>query len=82
MFEVARIYRTDNGSSLKAFVDIIYNGQLLIKGLRVIVGKSDNLFVTMPKAQGKDGKWYDTVKLLDDAAKDEVSDVVLEAYRV
>ena len=55
-------------------------GQVLVKGVRVIVGKNGNSFVTMPKAQGKDGKWYDTVKLLDDELKRELQEVVLEAF--
>lgn len=80
MIEVARIYRLDNnGAALKAFADVAING-LLVKGLRIITGKSDNLFVSMPKAQGKDGKWYETVKLLDSEAKEQLQKVVLDAY--
>lgn len=81
MIEVARLYRVDNISSVKAFADVIFNGQLLIKGVRVVEGKN-GLFAGMPKSQGKDGKWYDTVRILDDELKQELQDTLLEAYNV
>ncbi len=80
MIEVARLYRVDNISSIKAFADVVI-GQLLVKGVRVVKGKN-GLFAGMPKSQGKDGKWYDTVKILDDELKQELQDTLLEAYNV
>ena len=80
MIEVARLYRIENDSSVKAFVDVII-GQILVKGIRVIKGKN-GLFAGMPKSQGKDGKWYDTMRILDDELKQELQDRVLEAYNV
>ena len=80
MIEVARLYRVDNISSVKAFTDVVI-GQVLVKGIRVVEGKN-GLFAGMPKSQGKDGKWYDTVKILDDELRQELQDRVLEAYNV
>jgi len=79
MIEVARMYRFDNESSLKAFADVII-GEVLVKGVRVIKG-SNGLFVTMPKSQGKDGKWYPTVALVDKSMQAELQSMVLEAYQ-
>ncbi|MDP2940242.1 MAG: SpoVG family protein [Candidatus Omnitrophota bacterium] len=81
MIEVARLHRFDNGSSLKAFADVIFNGQLLVKGVKVADGRN-GLYVSMPSAQGKDGKWYPTVMLLEDSLKEELQTAVLEAYNV
>ncbi len=78
MIEVARLYRVDNISSIKAFADVVI-GQLLVKGVRVVKGKN-GLFAGMPKSQGKDGKWYETVRVLDDELKQELQDKILEAY--
>lgn len=78
MIEVARLYRMDNGSSLKAFADVII-GEVLVKGVRVVEGDR-GLFVTMPKLQGKDGKWYPTVALVDKSMQGELQGIVLEAY--
>ena len=82
MIEVARLYRVENSSSLKAFADIIFNGQVLVKGVRVIGNRDGNLWVAMPSAQGKDGRWYETVRLLDEELKQELQETVLEAFNV
>lgn len=80
MIEVARLYRVENDSSLKAFADVII-GQLLVKGVRVVEGKN-GLFAGMPKSQGKDGRWYETVRILDEELKQELQERILEAYNV
>ena len=80
MIEVARLHRTDNGSALKAFADVVIN-QVLVKGVRIVEGKN-GLFITMPQSQGKDGKWYPTTMLLDEGLKDELQEALLEAYNV
>ena len=82
MIEVARLYRVDNGSSLKAFVDVIVNEEVLVKGIRVFKDRDGNESVSMPKQQAKNGKWYETVSLLSEEAKQELQEVVLEAYNV
>lgn len=82
MVEVARLYRVDNGSSLKAFVDVIINEQVLIKGVKVFKDKDGNESVSMPKQQGKNNRWYETVSLLDEEAKQELETAVLEAFHV
>jgi len=79
MLEVARLYRLDGDSALKAFADVIVAEQVLVKGIRVVEGK-DGLFVSMPQNQGKDGKWYETVMLLNDELKEALTETVLEAY--
>ena len=77
---VSRLHKVNNGSKLKAFADITINDQVLVKGVRVIISKSNVLFVSMPQRKAKDGKWYNIVKLIDDEAKQEAQAVVLEAY--
>ena len=80
MIEVARLHRLESDSALKAFADVVIN-QVLVKGVRIVEGKN-GLFITMPQAQGKDGKWYPTTMLLDESLKDELQEAILEAYRV
>ncbi|MDP1854228.1 MAG: septation protein SpoVG family protein [Candidatus Omnitrophota bacterium] len=80
MIEVARLHRVENGSSLKAFADVVIN-QVLVKGVRIIEG-TNGLFVTMPKSQGKDSKWYPTVTLVDKSMQSELQSIVLEVYQV
>ena len=78
MIEVARLHKLESNGPLRAFADVVI-GQVLVKGVRVIDGKN-GLILTMPQTQGKDGQWYCTVMLLDDSLKDELQEVVIEAY--
>lgn len=78
--EVDRIYRFDNGGQLKAFADIVVDGQFAVKGFRVVDGKK-GLFVSMPSEVGKDGTWYNTFKPITKEASAELNRAILEAYK-
>ena len=80
MIEVTRLYRLDSNSSLKAFADITVENQVLIKGVKVVKDRDGNISVAMPKQKGKNGKWYETVSLLSDEAKQELQETVLNAF--
>lgn len=76
--QVSRIYKLDGDGKTKAFVDISLAG-IIVKGLRIVSG-SKGLFVGMPRHQGKDGKWYNTVYPTTKEIQQQLSDLVLEAY--
>ncbi len=76
---VSRIYRLEGESKLKAFADISVAG-MIVKGFSVVDG-SKGLFVSMPRHQGKDGKWYDTVYPETKELRQQLSEIVLEAYK-
>lgn len=77
--QVSRIYKVEGDSKLKAFVDIILAG-IVIKGLRIVNG-SKGLFLAMPRQQGKDGKWYNTVYPVDKKIHQELTEIVMQSYR-
>ena len=78
-FKVARIHKISSDGRMKAFVDMTINDSIIIRGLRIVSG-TNGLFVSMPQEQGKDKKWYDTIKCLSQEVKDEISQCALEAY--
>jgi len=80
MIEVARLHRLEGNGMLKAFADVVIN-EVLVKGVRIVEGKN-GLFITMPQSQGKDGKWYATMMLLNENLKEELQEALLEAYNV
>jgi len=79
LISVSRIYKLDTDSKLKAFADVSFSG-VVIKGFSVVNGEK-GLFVSMPRHQGKDGKWYDTVTPSTKELKQQLAEVVLEAYK-
>ena len=76
--QVSRIYKVDGDSKLKAFVDVSF-GSVIVKGLRIVDG-NNGLFVGMPRHQGKDGKWYNTVYPATKEIQKEINDLVLATY--
>ncbi len=79
LVHVSRIYRFEGDSKLKAFVDVSLSG-FVIKGLRIVEGKN-GLFLGMPRHQGKDGNWYNTVYTNNKELHRELTNLVLTAYK-
>lgn len=77
---VKRINKLGSTGTLKAFCDLEVAESFLIMGIRVVEGKK-GLFVGMPRQQGKDGNWYDTVLPMSREVRQRVSEAVLQAYR-
>jgi DNA-binding cell septation regulator SpoVG len=70
----------DQTKPLKAFADIIVNGALVIKGVKVVSGKN-GLFASMPQEQNtQNKKWYPTVRCLDTVTKESMETTVLDAF--
>jgi stage V sporulation protein G len=79
--KVIKIHRLHQEGRLKAFVDLGINDVLLIKGIRVVEGKN-GLFVSMPTEQGKNERWYERVRCLNQDIRSLIAHKVLEAYGV
>jgi DNA-binding cell septation regulator SpoVG len=79
LISISRLCKLESDSKLKAFVDVSISG-IVVKGFSVVDG-SKGLFVSMPRHQGKDGKWYDTVYPSTKELKQKLSEAVLSAYK-
>ncbi len=70
-------------SNTLAFVDLLVNENLVIKGVRVCTGKKGP-FASFPQSKGKDNEgkeeWYNDVYLKDKQLDKAMQDVVLKAY--
>ena len=77
--EIANIYRLDGSSTLKAFCDIIVSNMVLIKGIRIVEGRN-GLFVKMPSREGKDGKWYESIRPMSKEIRSALNDIVIKAF--
>jgi stage V sporulation protein G len=78
-FEVIRLHKLDNISATKALVDVSVEDSIIINGIRVVEG-TNGLFISMPREETRDGKWYNVVVPLRREVKDEIERVVIEAY--
>ena len=76
--QVTRIHRLDNLKT-RAFVDIVVNEVLLIKGLKILNGRN-GLFITMPQYKAGNGRSYGIVIPLTKEIREEISSVILNAF--
>ena len=76
---IERIYRLPGNGPMKAFVDLAIDNDLLIKGVRIIQGPKGP-FVSMPQEQGKDKRWYDSIRCLNQEFKQRLDDEIMAAY--
>ncbi len=79
--KIIKIHRLAQAGRIKAFVDLGINDALLIKGIRIVQGKK-GLFVSMPTEQGKNERWYERVRCLNQDVRSLIVHKVLEAYNV
>jgi len=77
--KIIKIHRLTQEGRVKAFVDLGVNDALLIKGLRIVQGKK-GLFVAMPTEQGKNERWYERVRCMNQNVRSLIAEKVLEAY--
>ena len=77
--KVIKVHRLPQDSRIKAFVDLGINDALLIKGIRIVQGKK-GLFISMPVEQGKNERWYEQVRCLNQDIRSLIAQKVLEAY--
>jgi len=70
-------------NNILAYVDLLVNEKLVIKGLRVCDGKKGT-FVSFPQTKGKDNEgkeeWYNNVYLKDKELDKTMAGVVLKSY--
>jgi stage V sporulation protein G len=78
--EVKRMNVQTSQGSLKAYADICFNGNVTVKGCKVVEGKN-GLFLSMPQSKGKDEKYYPIVILETEDFRSEVHRVVVSHYR-
>ena len=78
--KVIRLHRLEgDDKKVKAFADVSI-GDFIVTGLRVVKG-DNGIFLGMPQEKAKDGKWYNLFYPVTKEAKEELSELVLSAYR-
>ena len=81
-----RNIRPLSAGKLRAFVDVVFNDALVVKGFKVVDGKN-GLFVAVPsrKVEGKDGEpatWNDIVYFTKDSGLwGGIQEQILDHYK-
>ncbi len=64
---------------LKAFVNVTFDDDFVIRGMKVIEGRK-GLFVAMPSRKGKDGTFRDIAHPINNNMRKKLEKVVLDEY--
>ena len=76
--KVTRVQLYDNGSGVKAFVDILFCEMIIVMNFKLLQGKK-GLWVSMPQEPRKE-EWFDLAKPYSKEVAEEIKKVVLQAY--
>lgn len=79
-----RIYPFDTGNQggkIRAIADVELNGQVQIKGIRIIEGRNGGLFLGMPSIRTKSGQYRDLVVISDKDFASEFREKIIDAYQ-
>lgn len=81
---ISPIKQIEGLTHTKALAEIVFNDQLLIRGIRVVEGEN-GLYISYPfpfhPTTGEDGQPRSTVFPITNALRDHVEAVVLEKYQ-
>lgn len=66
-------------AKLKAFVDVVFDNEFVVHGMKVIQGTED-YFVALPNKRGKDNIFRDIVHPINSEARAKLESAVLNAY--
>ncbi len=65
---------------LKAFVTVTFDHVFVVKGLKVILGKNDHVFLAMPSRKRPSGQYQDVVHPIHQAFRNVLEQAVLLEY--
>jgi len=69
------------GGQVKAMADVELDGELLIKGFKVVASKRGGVFISYPSKRVYGGRYYDVVLPLSKELKEHIREEILKAYR-
>ncbi len=78
-----RVYPFDtsgSGGKVVAMGEITLADALTVRGFQIVAAKGGGLFVGFPSKKGGDGQWREMVIPLTKKAREEIRDVLIEAW--
>lgn len=71
----------EGASQVRAYADVTFDGQLLVKGFKVVMKPSGALFVSYPSARQQGGEFVQTVAALSPDLRSKIREAVVAKYR-
>lgn len=74
-----KIKKVETENRLKAVASIVFDGELIVSGIKVIDGQY-GLFVAMPNKKDENGKFIDIAHPVNAKMRELITNSVLDAY--
>lgn len=68
------------GGKVRAFASVIFDDCFIVNDLRVVEGRENQLFVTMPGRKTRNGQMRDIAHPLNAETREEIEALVLQEY--
>ena len=78
--KIYRMAKVVKESNVKAFIDVIIDNDLIVKGFRLVEGK-EGMFLANPSEKGTDNKYFDTARFANDETKKTVEKLAIEKFK-
>ncbi|HEX4068574.1 MAG TPA: septation regulator SpoVG [Candidatus Babeliales bacterium] len=74
-----KVFPVTDGEKLKAYVQVVFDNELIIKDLKLIEGVK-GLFVSMPSRKRKDGTFRDIVHPIISKTRNMIEERIIQEY--
>lgn len=77
--KIYRIKKFEGQSATKAFIDLIVDDDIILKGFKLLEGRA-GLFLGVPREKGKEGNYFDNIRFVKNKTKDEIEKLAIDTY--
>ena len=77
--EIVKIHRLAEGNLVKAFVDVLFDDVILVRGIKLLDGKR-GAFVGMPTVMTGKDKWIERLSIKDKGVYENLSTLVINKF--
>ena len=71
----------EGASQVHAYADVTFDGELLVKGFKVVIKPNGALFVGYPSARQQGGEFMPTAAALSPELRSKIREAVIAKYR-
>ena len=77
-----KIRKIENKGNLKAFADITIDNCFVLHDIKLLLGKDEKFFISMPNKQMPDGSYKDIFHPINSDTREQILNAIIKEYQV
>lgn len=69
------------GGRVRAVAEIVIDGKILIKDIKIVQSKTGGLFLSFPKKRSSSGNFVDIVQIMDKDFSEKIRRKIIDEYK-